>query len=273
MRGLDTEALFSVPDTIQTYINNFQLGDLTFAIRSLVRWAGGFYATDISDSGGLSRDVRLFRDGSACLALRVPDEIHSLRIARNANAVLLYLGWLWERHGLSVVSVVRSILPFGLSKASVRHGLLMDFVDRLHQSIGLKRADVPFRRGVLHDRAGEAVAISVGTAELVSDATNIGILATIDGAGGVTRVSTGGLVGWYRDGVLADLNGDTIAVVEFAYGVGCPDNFVGTSLDPGSAGRAREFGLRPPQRAQSATKPPGLSGTWSAESPHELLMS
>ena len=43
--------------------------------------------------------------------------------------------------------------------------------------------------------------------------------------------ASGEHVGWYDQGVVMDLRGDCLAVLEFAPGPGCPDEFVATRVD------------------------------------------
>lgn len=231
-------------------------------------------------------------------------------VARLVNAALLYLAWVWRRFpvtrpvevridlhkagglalaldpgssppevsrpifappGLSVdpIFTIDYVLPWELSRASVRHQLLSRFADRLHQAAGEKASGPPFRRGLLYDSAGVCINVSIGTDALWNDAGNAH-LAVLHGDGSIIRNSSGELAAWYRDGVVLDLAGDALAVLELAPGVGCPDAFIGTSLnrDPfGIAGRI----ARGPYAAPVQHDPPESTGRWSAGVLRDLL--
>jgi len=235
----------------------------------------------------------------------IDQPIWPTRVSRIVNSAILYLTWVWERFALSrpvelhvafhnvrgrvfeiaagdiahgrgamlveppslnadPIVVVHEVLPWDLSRASVRHQLVLRFADRLHQALGLPQADVPFRLGALHDRVGEMVNVSVGT-DVIVDHFQAGAIATIWDGGAVTSSRTGQAAAWFIDGVLMDLRGNAIAVLELAPGTGCPDDFVGRKLaaDPGAASAA--LGLHPRQVLQRPADPPPPTGRWSSQ--------
>jgi hypothetical protein len=224
-------------------------------------------------------------------------------VARIANSAFLYLAWLWRQFpltrpvevridlhhaaglplaldwqsssvvasrpivappGLSVdpITTVDYVLPWELGRASVRHQLLCRFVDRLHQAAGEKAAGPPFRRGLLYDSAGVCVNVSIGIDAVWNDAWNAP-LAQVHQDGSIILNSSGELIAWYEDGVVLDLNGDALAVLEMAPGVGCPDTFVATTLSRDPAGIAGRI-LREPLATPVQDDPPLPTGQWSA---------
>lgn len=230
-------------------------------------------------------------------------------VARLVNSALLYLGWFWRSFGLirpvelrldlhnanglalnnealSHVSgglitappglsvnplfTTEYVLPSELGRASIRHQILMRFFDRLHQAAGGKIAEF-FRFGYLHNKAGECVDLSVGSDVIWDDkGGGAGTVASIKTDGSITKSTTGHVVAWYRDGVVLDLDGNALAVLEMAPGTGCPDEFVGTSLrsDPyGVGGKIH----REPNAPTVEHEPAEPTGQWSAFDLRDLL--
>jgi len=148
---------------------------------------------------------------------------------------------------LDPIATTTYIVPWQLRRASVRHRAVLQFGDRLEQALGGSQAEAPFRRGLLHDQAGVCLHVSVGGDTVYDDRGNwhMGWVHT-DGSVSATR--TGKIVAWYEDGVLLDLAGDAIAVLELAPGVACPDEFVGTTLesDPSGSSRIYTTTMQPP---------------------------
>lgn len=162
---------------------------------------------------------------------------------------------------LDPIATTTYMLPWQLGRASVRHRAVLQFCDRLEQALGGSRAEVPFRRGLLHDQAGVCVYVSVGGDTIYDDRGNwhMGWVHT-DGSVSATR--TGKVVAWYEDGVLLDLNGDAIAVLEMAPGGACPDGFVGSTLetDPGGSSRIYTTTMHPHEHGVARPTP---TGQWS----------
>lgn len=231
-------------------------------------------------------------------------------VARIVNTAFLYLAWLWRQFpltrpvevridlhhaaglslmldwessrivasrpivappGLSVdpLTTFDYVLPWEIGRASVRHQILCHFVDRLHQAAGEKAAGPPFRRGLLYDSAGVCINASVGIDAVWYDAGDAPV-AQVHQDGSIFLNSSGELAAWYQDGVVLDLNGDALAVLEMAPGIGCPDAFVATTLSKDPAGIAGRI-LREPLAAPVVRKPPLPTGRWSADVLLDLL--
>ncbi len=231
-------------------------------------------------------------------------------VARLANAALLYLGELWRRFdlrsaveiridlhntvgtpllldpkanpprvsgpvtappGLSVdpISTTDFVLAGQAARASIRHQILMRFADRLYQAGGEREADAGFRLGLLHDQTGVSLGVSAG-ASVIWDANANMQTGWIHTDGAVTSTRTGQIVAWYFDGVVLDMVGDAVAVLELAPGVGCPDDFVGTTLKANPAEAARSLKGRPTPPPE-ALEPPKPSAHWSTRDLRTLL--
>jgi schlafen family protein len=310
MRTVESRDLLPPPQ-MATYINNWELGDLTPALESLTRWVDGFYGVD-TDQEGARRVVRIHRDGAAAIAIRLIEDgdiIFPVSIARQVNAALLYLGWLWTSFGVAPqvemaivlhnavgkvlslggqpdtrlsrpiagipgldpghIETAEYVLPWTVSRASVRHAILMRLVDRILQAGGEKQAGAPFRRGRLYDRTGTSLNVTVGGPVIIDDAGSGG-LGRVHIDGSISSVTTGDIVGWYLDGVLIDLEGNCVAALEMAPGIACPDDFVGSSLERDAEGLAPGLNgtLMPPP---TPLEQPNPTGRWSSVDLRSLL--
>ena len=169
-----------------------------------------------------------------------------------------------QPYGLSVQAIrtTEYVLPWELRRASVRHGLVLRLADRLYQAIGDQQAEVPFRRGLLHDRSGTCINVSVGT-DTIWDEAGGGHIGWVYDDDSVWSTYSGEHVAWYSDGVVMDKDGAAIAVLELAPGVGCPEDFIGSHLqgDPGGSARSFVGQRRPPPQRLTAPAP---SRRWSA---------
>lgn len=253
-------------------------------------------------AGAIALRVQLMNDVAG-------EAIWPTHVARLTNAALLYLGWFWRHfglvrpvelridlhntNGLSLINetgstssggrltappdisidplfTIEYFLPWEMGRASLRHQVLMRFADRLHQAAGGQISE-SFRFGYLHNKVGECVDLTVGSDVIWDEkAGGAGTLASIMSDGSVVKSTTGGLVGWYRDGVVLDLHGNALAVLEMAPGAGCPDGFVGTSLrsDPfGTGGKIRRV-PNDPAVEQETVEP---TGRWSADELRDVL--
>jgi hypothetical protein len=292
------------PESMATYINNWSLGNLTPALQSLTRWLDGFHGAD-DDRDGPNHLIRLHRDGAAMIATQidlVDGGIWPTYVARVANAVLLYLGWLWTHFNLGrqvelrldlhnvvgqqllldyrngepqfsqpisgptgvvidPVSTAEYLLPWELSRASVRHQVLMRFSDRICQAGQQLQAAAPFRRGKLHNSTGVNLDVVVG-GPIVYDQIGRRQIERIHCNGAISSGVSGNIVAWYESGVVMNLEGQAVAVLELAPGSGCPDDFVGTVLDADPDGVAWQLSgslTDPP----SSGEPPSPTATWS----------
>lgn len=231
------------------------------------------------------------------------------KIYRLANLSFRYLAWLWQEtelrsdveviidvvghHGRSFsaadpasgvlqikgprgaptpeVAHREVVVPQVLQLASVRHGLVLAFADRMHQALGELRAEAPFRRGLLYGRDGLPISASLGPDTIRRKSTWGGsdFMARVHDRGEVAG-QRGRVIGWHRDGVVMDLVGDAVAVVELASGSGCPDDFVAQQpVDQ------VEGGVGPtcdkPTRFGAKHTAPAPSGRWSDRTLEELI--
>jgi len=283
---------FTPPTEPTVYLNNWDLADLTPALQTLTMWPDGFFSDDVHSGGSMSRIVRIHRDGALAFAVQLdgsgsPNRVSALRISRILNGILRYMGWVWHRFELAgaveihlevrridvvafdvngdgeerrlqkpagspVDFIGRSVFVNAdeLLRASSRHVITRDFADRLAQAFGVALAEYPFRMGELYGRTGEPLAMSVGSDAVYADQG--GHIAWIKDPGVVVSTNNGHVVGRYEDGVLTDVDGRVLAVVELAPGAACPDGFAATTLRSDPRGVAAKYG-------QSAREPVGIA--------------
>ena len=261
-------------------------------------WADGVFAEDrFREDQPPETIVRIHRDGSAGLAVRLYDEIFSTTILRPLHAQLLYLGWLWNRFGprtpveldvrllwpslltmkfgpvfedrkLSVpdgvtidsIGMRREVLAADLRRASIRHGLVVEMANRVRQAYGFSRAELALTTGKLYGRDGTLVGLAVH-GSFLWDVEGRPVAIIFDN-GRVDDPARGSLVGFIREGVLLDEEGRTMALLEFGTGAGVPDDFLHRQFpdDP----RARTAGdSGSPGSDPRATDPPDPTGEWS----------
>lgn len=285
-----------------------QVGGYDLAAQRLEIWADGVYGDDGQDGTPTRSVLRLHRDGAAGLGVgRYTNGIPLYDIERALNAQVIYLAWFWNRFGLrtpvelqarmenlaeatvqfgafqteerrvrepsgvSVPEVVlrREFLAHELARASVRHTLVRDFGDRLHQAFGLPRAEVLFRMGWLYGRDGNPLGLSIGGSG-VWDQEGMR-RGRVYQSGKIRTVSNDGVVAQCVDGVVSDQDGRVLAAVEMAPGTGQPDSFVPKTLT--SAATYVVHGGNPgePLPDTDAVGLPSALGEWSERSLAELL--
>jgi hypothetical protein len=267
LRMIDRQDL-QPPADLAKFIN--QACDAAAAANAAVLWAGGFAGTH---SDAL---VRVHRDGSAGISQALPEVLAASGVARIADSMLAYLGWLWEKFdlhrpielklavsGLFELSLtfddpqrlLSAVQPAGVDVPSVqlemeqqpwdiarpwtRHQVVRDLTDRLVQAYGQDRVEVPFTMGHLYDVNGEPLACTLQPAlqSVYSLQRRCG-LGTVESYGAIKSTSSGRQVAYVEGGVIVDLAGDTLAVVELGIGAGYPS------------------GYYPPQRAESELPEP-----------------
>lgn len=244
---------------------HLQAMGLNVALSSVQRWADGFFGDDGHGDRAPSAMFRFHRDAAAAFAINLHDRIVPIREARSLNAMLAYLGMLWERFsvrgpvemrirvegldgatlhtgalfaqeitvreptGVPVhhVSFSEYVSPWDLLKASVRHSLVQRVTDRLYQAFGLRSAEAVFVTGQLYDRDGEPLGLSIAGNAIREDTGTVRALVHDDGL--ITTPSVKA-VGIFDGGVVIDEQGDALAMVELAPGIACPDNFLAARL-------------------------------------------
>ncbi|HEU5150709.1 MAG TPA: hypothetical protein VFU19_09440 [Iamia sp.] len=230
------------------------------------------------------------------------------KVYRLANLSFRYLAWLWQETELrSDVEVIIDVVghrrrlfspadpdggylqiegpagvdppevthrevvaPHALRRASLRHGLVMAFADRLHQALGEPQAEAPFRRGILYGRDGAPIDASLGPDGIRSETMRgANHMASVHDRGEIVS-HRGVVVGWHRDGVVMNLAGDAVAVVGLAPGAGCPDDFVAKPLDHDVDGAATRF-RDTPTPFTARHDPPAPTGCWSMTTLADLV--
>jgi hypothetical protein len=283
---------------------NFMAGacDIGKAMNLANRWADGFIGEEGAAIGRIHRDGAVgFFQGVPTL----PNKIPPLAVARIVDAMLSYLGWIYVKFGLlrpveirmevsgldvlglgigrspspgllaqvpgvdsSTVRVERELDPGQLSTASVRHGMVRDVTDRFVQAFGLDRVEEPFVCGQLYGPDNVATSLELQPAYMhIWSSGSLG-LGRLDTDGSVVSNQSGRTVGYWDDGVVVDLDGDTLGVVELATGAGYPDDYfpqVRVERD------VNEVKNTAPVLAPLLADRPSPSGRWSTRSLETVL--
>lgn len=245
----------------------------------------------------------MHRDGTLGIAEEVGPDLDIGPLLRMLNGHLLYAWWLWVEYGLrrpvelrveldgvqfcrvpkhiattarvspvqpaglpvTRVPLVREVLPWELARASVRHRIVEDFGDRLVQTFGQASHDDLFSRGTLFERDGKATPFLLHGGGIVT-ARRRTLEAAIDETG-VMRNNVSRVSAYVGDGVVLDPDGNAIAVLEFAPGAGCPDDFLATE-----AKEDLDTTTVPLRMSQPTTPPaPAPTGAWSTQSLAQVL--
>jgi hypothetical protein len=295
---------FQAPASMANYINHT---GLQFALGSLRHWTDGLAADDGANGTDPRLLLRLHRDGAGGIAQQVFAEINQEWNARIINAFLIYLAWFWGEftlqqtvevelaiahlegatipanaftvastsvvapRGVDVnhVSVSEYALPWELARPAVRHRLLRRFSDRVEQTFGRGGATALFERGWLFDRHGNITGMALDRGMIWQPRQGLGGMgkASVDEAGQVR--GNEGVCAYVNDGVLVDVDGNTLACLEMAQGPGCPDDFmprVTPEMDsPLTQGRD-------PAEAVGEVVMPEPTGRWSDQSLSDLLI-
>jgi hypothetical protein len=274
-----------------------------------LRWeiaGGGDLVTGPGSS--IRESVCLYRDGGAVVGAPVrTNQVYLLSIARLANALLAYLGFIYGvvdvRQPLEirmrldnlvgtslmmpnpnafprtfalpagvnegVVLSTSEVKPQDLQRSSVRHRIVWDLVDRLAHGYGRRGEDFGFRCGWLHGADGAALMTTIMGDQIYDYARNHQV-ARIGEDGRVVGTSHNSTFGWLSGGALLALDGSTVAVTEFATGAGCPDSFLQTTR--------RGDGASDPTSTSEVSRRvsidcPGPTGLWSPTSLAQLVQT
>ena len=239
------------------YIDNIcRVGNALVAGRL---WAQGF----VGQSSDGNTHVRLHRDGAAGISQPLVESGRPTDIARIANAILFYLGWLWESFGLcrpvelrvslenldafrllvdqqgqgrevveavglSVHSAgfVREVKPWELASPSHRHRVVQLFIDSVMQAYGMPRAEVPFTQGHLYGSTGPLNIVLEPNLAMIRSLQRHQQLGRIEPSGAVFSSRSGEHIAHVDGGVIVDLEGNTLAVTEMGTGAGYPTGFI-----------------------------------------------
>ena len=288
------------PAGLSAFIN--RACDAAVALGSAVSWADGI--------AGMHSDasVRLHKDGSAGISQDLPESQPPLSVARVADAMLAYLGWVWEKfdlrrpvelklsvaglrrliltdnnlqHGLAViqppgvdVDSVRfelEIEPWDVATPSIRHKVVQNLTDCLVQAYGRSRAEVPFTMGHLFGADSRPLSMTlqppIASIYCHQSRSGLGVLT----ASGLVKSGTSGRpVAFVDGGVILDLAGDTLAVVELGTGSGYPKGYfppqmASTELEESTVTQAA------PEPTDDIVDPPLPTARWSQHSLREVL--
>jgi len=265
-------------------------------------WADGLHGDDRTQTKHPTSIFRLHRDGAATLATshqHQPLPLYS--IARELNAQIVYLTWLWQEFGLQTavevhaalehlntgtlvmgsgddvrpphqpsgtavtsVSLHREFLPWDLRRASRRHEFVRDFSDRLVQSFGHSSVQVMFRVGWLYGPDGIPLRLGLGGAGVWSEAGDR--VAIVHNSGRIGRLDAADqTVGFVRDGVVLDKEGGAMATLEMATGAALPDTFIPKAFAIDARYRAAG-GSGEPLADENPVELPVPRGEWSDSS-------
>ena len=304
---------FKPPSAGDMYLRNWWLADLLPCIDELTRWADGYFAEERDPLRDLGRVIRIHRDGAIAIGVQLAapgDEnpLSVVRVSRVLNGVLWYLGWVWQTfdlarsvevrirlrrcdavefdldHGTHIRRLVRpsgttfdavdlqqAVSPSALGRASTRHQLVQRFSDRVHQTFASSRARYPFQAGALFGSDGQPLGIGVTTEGVWTGPHDY--LGTVHADGCITAASTGRPAAQWHHGVLLDLEGMTLGVLELAPGEGCPDEFIAISvdIDPSGGTQSRSHGV--PESPPAHTPLAKPVGRWSTAGALERLRS
>ena len=265
-------------------------------------WAQGFVGQSSHDN----TYVRLHRDGACGISQPLQPSGRPTDVARIANALLAYLGWLWETFDLRrpvevrvslasletfrllvdqqgdgrevveaigmpvrTAGIVRVLEPWELATPSHRHRVVQLFIDSVMQAYGMPRAEVPFSQGHLYGPTGPLSILLEPNLAMIRSLQRNQQLGRIEPSGAVFSSRSGGHVGHVDDGVIVDLNGNTLAVTEFGTGAGYPRDFI-------PAQRATAELYEPTTRSAATDTldlpaPPAQTGQWAERGLEEVL--
>ncbi len=275
--------------------------------RRMLRWAQGFAGDDRAHPDFHPTSLlRLHRDGAAGFGVGLGSLLSTYTVARAAHAHLVYLAWFWERfdlrgpaevdlalvrledvtldyghmfgeervvtqpEGLSVpeVRMRTEVQPGSLLQARPRHLLVRQFTDRVHHAFGLFNSSAMFTAGQLYYADGWAEhSLTEGALWTAQPAQ----CAWRYSDGSVRRLNDSHLIGWADEGVLTDVGGDTVAVVELATGPALPMDFVAAQLRRDPRARVLGDGVKTAQPPPYDEQPPAPTGRWSSSTLTELL--
>ena len=293
LRSLGLGAL-RPPDDIRNYLS---AGLLVSVLDSLRLFADGYTAECTTGNTNAWAAARVHRDGSAGLVQLSNTTIEVDVVLRLLNGQIAYLGWLWDtfglrrplelrlrldslqqcslpKHGATTAStelveaagglvvqhaeLVQDVLPWRLAGAPYRHRVLDVFADRLVQAFGSPHHDEQFRWGWLFGHDGQPTGFGLHGGHIVNAGVRV---APIDADGWVIN-NVSERVGCLDEGVVLDIDGNTLALVELAPGIGCPAGFFATSVPDLGSGPVPYI---EPQPAAEKRERPSPSGSWSSQ--------
>ena len=276
--------------------------------QSTVRhWADGITADDSLNRGPYSFALRLHRDGAAGITQKLQSSVDLRATARAVNAYLAYLADFWSAYslrsavelqvaipgisgvnaatrtmgmspagivhppGMTVAQVAISVevLPWELARASVRHAVVRQFIERVSYSFDLPYNGELFSYGQLFVRGGAASELVLGSGQIIRlHSTGSINVANIDEAGRIYG-SVNGIKNFVVDGAVIDETGDTLAVVEMSDSFACPSEYLtdysvavsNTALGP----------LNGPTPDQGGPDVPSPTGNWSERNIYHAL--
>jgi hypothetical protein len=293
---------FRQPAPLGTYVN---ICSLHWALPRLNRWADGVYGDDGANQSSPNVALRLYRDGAAGIWHALWEDAHPLGVAQVANCLLAYLGWYWsylDLRQLVEISIgfgnlgaftlssggfrtqrdpvvaptgmrVESVelrteeTPSNLLRSVPRHRLVQQFCDRLMQAFSRPGASLGFEVGNLFGSDGRPLGIRLGDGAMWGSGAAPQCAWVCDDRA-ILSTTSGRLVGFVDEGVILDEAGDTLAVLEFAPGRGCPDPFFITALPNNDGSPLHDHSAR---SATEHREVPVASGHWSSHTLPAIL--
>jgi hypothetical protein len=273
-------------------------------------WSGGIQLDSQMGASDRSLIAlfRLHRDGSGFVASELREELNGVSLFRTLLAQVQYAAGVLERLGLRhpveldlrvsnvtavtldeqsptaslhtrrrppaqpvgtstpTVTLRRVLLTENLLTAHQRNRLIRDFADRFYQAFGLLRSGVCFHYGALfHPRRATGMGIA-GQGVWDSEGNQ---LADVDSDGGITN-RDGQIVAWVDEGVVMDVEGNAMACLEFATGVGLPSDFV-IGIGPKAAQILVAGDPGTPRSPQRNLIRPNATGSWSGFELKDLI--
>jgi hypothetical protein len=246
------------PELLLSYLDEVSAAGR--AIVEARRWSDGFVSKARRDGETLEGAMWMHRTGVIALSQEIVEtSFEPVSLARVVDAMLAYLGWLYLRlqlqrlvalrleiHGITELQTVggsstspREVvepgievsplclayesMPGDFADAAMRHRLVQSAILTVVECFGLTRVDEPFTAGFIYGRGGVRTALDLQpSARLIWDHVELRQVGLIDSQGMVASSSTGRIVGRCTDGVIVDLDGHALGVVELAVGSGQP---------------------------------------------------
>jgi hypothetical protein len=163
---------------------------------------------------------------------------------------------------VTAVSISEEVLPWDLTRARVRHGIVRRFIERLSYAFDLQYDGELFRVGPLYVKGGAPTGLLLGPGLIVRRRPGgSNTVALIDRAGRV-HGSAGGVKSFVVDGAVIDEAGDTLAVVEMTDGFACPPDYLSDNASQESGVVLAPWTEPTPDLGSSEI--PAPTGKWSS---------
>ena len=270
-------------------------------------WADGITADDSLIGKPFTFAMRLHRDGAAGIVQKLEGFVDLRATARAVNAYLAYLADFWLTYSLrsaielevaipgiskvrtatsmmgaspagivhppgvevAKVAISVEVLPWELTRASIRHAVVRQFIERLSYSFNWPYNGELFSYGQLFARGGVASGLLLGPGLIARGRPGgSNAVASIDQAGRV-KGSSGAIKSFVVDGAVIDDVGDTLGVVEMTESFACPPDYLSNySVAESSTAFAPWTEPTPDQGGPDVPSP---TGKWSEKTINEAV--